>query len=380
MIEKGDIQPDSILDGFKAPELMNLLADGTYITDTERRIIFWNAAAERITGWKAGEVIGRCCGDNILVHVDKDGHQLCGHEHCPLHRSIVTGNASAEPVLVFAQHRSGFRLPVEVMVSPIRNHKGDVVGGIEVFRDLTETVQDQLRAREIQQIAVQCDLPKDERVSFQVSYEPRDIVGGDFYRIEKLDEDHYAILVADAKGHGVAAALYTLLLRSLWEEHRRDLTSPAQFMGTLNKRLEAVVQGAGYFGTAVLSCYDAATGEVRIVRAGHPRPILFRREREAQPLGSTNPALAIFHDTVYVETVDHLKPGDSLLFYTDGATELFDAGERELGEAGLARVASDLLRDGTNFRLEELEEKLLRFTNQIHLPDDLTLIKLSRVL
>ena len=87
--------PVSFLTEFNAPELLNLLADGAYITDTDRRIVFWNQAAQRITGWGAAEVVGRRCQENILVHVDKDGHPLCGHEHCPLHRSIVTGQPSA---------------------------------------------------------------------------------------------------------------------------------------------------------------------------------------------------------------------------------------------------------------------------------------------
>jgi PAS domain S-box-containing protein len=51
--------PTSFLTEFAAPELLDLLADGTYITDTDRRIVYWNQAAQRITGWGAAEVVGR---------------------------------------------------------------------------------------------------------------------------------------------------------------------------------------------------------------------------------------------------------------------------------------------------------------------------------
>lgn len=44
----------------------------------------WSKSAERITGWTAAEVVGRPCFDNILCHIDKDGHLLCGKEDCPL--------------------------------------------------------------------------------------------------------------------------------------------------------------------------------------------------------------------------------------------------------------------------------------------------------
>ena len=373
--------PASFLGEFDAPELLNLLADGAYITDTDRRIVFWNQAAQRITGWAAEEVVGHPCRDNILVHADKDGHQLCGDEHCPLHRSIVTGQPSAEPMLVFAQHRSGSRIPVEVTVSPVRNHAGQVIGGIEVFRDLTESVRDQVRAKEIQEMAVKCELPQDNRLSFEMRYQPRDIVGGDFFRIDQLGDDHYAIFVADAKGHGVAAALYTMLLRSLWQEHRQDLESPVRFMGVVNARLHALVHDAGYFGTAVLASYDAASGQLRLVRAGHPSPLLFHAKGSVEMIGCANPALGLFPSTSYKETAEQLAPEDALLLYTDGATELFDGQNHELGLEGLLQLARTQVCDGsiTGFHLDQLEEQLLRFSNEIHLPDDLTLIKLCRL-
>jgi PAS domain S-box-containing protein len=373
--------PASFLGEFDAPELLNLLADGAYITDTDRRIIFWNQAAQRITGWAAEEVVGHPCRDNILVHADKDGHQLCGDEHCPLHRSIVTGQPSAEPMLVFAQHRSGSRIPVEVTVSPVRNHADQVIGGIEVFRDLAESVRDQVRAKEIQEMAVKCELPQDNRLSFEMRYQPRDIVGGDFFRIDKLGDDHYAIFVADAKGHGVAAALYTMLLRSLWQEHRQDLESPVRFMGVVNARLHALVHDAGYFGTAVLASYDAASGQLRLVRAGHPSPMLFHAKGSVEMIGCANPALGLFLSTSYKETAEQLAPEDALLLYTDGATELFDGQNHELGQEGLLQLARTQVCDGsiTGFHLDQLEEQLLRFSNEIHLPDDLTLIKLCRL-
>lgn len=379
MNAKPRTEPADFLEHFNAPELLDLVADGFYITDRDRRIVLWNRAAERITGWGAQEVVGHPCRDNILVHVDKDGNPLCGFEQCPLHRSIVTGQSSAEPLLVFAQHRSGKRIPVEVTVSPLRNRTGEVIGGIEIFRDLTESIQDQLRARDIQQVAVRCELPRDSRVTFETLYQPRTIVGGDFFRIEKLEEDHYAILVADAKGHGIAAALYTMLLQSLWHDHRTDLDAPTRFMGLINDRLHALVHDTGYFGTAVLAIYHAGTGHLRLVRAGHPAPLLFRSGGNAESIGVINPALGMFVATPFTESSSVLRPGDTLLLYTDGATELFDEQDNELGLEGLLKLAhSQETGIGNQFELHTLQAQLLRFSNEIHLPDDLTLVKISR--
>jgi phosphoserine phosphatase RsbU/P len=366
--------------GLATPELLHSLADGVYITDLNRRILFWNRAAERITGWPAVEVTGKSCYDDILAHVDKDGHALCGQEYCPLHRSIVTGQSSTESVLVFARHRSGGRIPVEVSVAPIRNAANQVIGGIEVFRDLTESMQDQLRAKGIQEMAMNCPLPEDSRVEFEVRYQPREIVGGDFYRIERTGADGYVLLVADAMGHGVAAALYTMQLRALWDDHRTDLESPARFLGVVNERLHALAREAGYFATGVCAAYDAARGQLRCARAGHPAPLLFRAGGSIEPVGRSQPALGMFPGSQYQETTVQLMPGDALLLFTDGALELFDASDHELGVEGLKELVRQQTsgRAAAGFQLDKLEEQLLRFTNQIHLPDDLTLVKLRR--
>ena len=152
--------PPELLSNLLPADILNSMPDGVYITDLERRIVFWNRAAEAITGWTTAEVVGKSCFDNILVHMDKDGRQLCGEEFCPLHRAIVTGRASVEAVLVFAQSKSGRRVPVEVSVAPIHDARGAVVGGIEVFRDLSAAEEDLRCAQMIQQQSLAAELPE----------------------------------------------------------------------------------------------------------------------------------------------------------------------------------------------------------------------------
>ena len=86
-----------------AEKIIDCLSDGVYVCDRERRIVYWSKAAEQITGWKSEDVHGRACLEDILNHVDKDGHRLCGEEYCPLHRSMITGEATRVPVIVFTK-------------------------------------------------------------------------------------------------------------------------------------------------------------------------------------------------------------------------------------------------------------------------------------
>ena len=255
-----------------------------------------------------------------------------------------------------------------------------MTAGIEVFRDVKESLHDLLRAKTIQDLALSSPLQEDRRVEFEVHYQAREIIGGDFYRIERQDADRYAVLVADAMGHGVPAALYTMQLRSLWDDHRDDLQSPARFLGLLARGLHALVHDAGFFATAVCLSYDAANGEVRCVRAGHPAPLWFRPDGSCETVGRAQLALGMKPEVSYEETTAQLAPGDALLLFTDGAMKLFDRADKEMGITGLERLMRTVQQGlaPNSFHLDKIEEMLLRFTDQIHLPDDLTLLKLWR--
>jgi PAS domain S-box-containing protein len=169
------------LDTLTVGGILDALPDGAYITDRDRLILFWNRAAEQITGWKREEVTGRHCRDNILVHVDKDGRPLCGKDTCPLHRAIVTGKKSTAPLLIFARRADGSRVAVEASVAPVHDRSGSIVGGIEVFRDMTAAMADLKAAQLIQRDTLRSELPKDPRLNFSTRYEPHDMIGGDFF-------------------------------------------------------------------------------------------------------------------------------------------------------------------------------------------------------
>jgi two-component system phosphate regulon sensor histidine kinase PhoR len=139
---EGHVLEDSFLsnpDNFRRTLLS--VNDGVYMTDRERRIIFWNPACERITGFTAGEVLGRKCSDNILNHVDMNGNSLCDSSLCPLQQSMEKGVPGARPSVVRVRRRDGTRVAAEVNVAPLFDEQEQVIGGVEVFRDITEKQQ-----------------------------------------------------------------------------------------------------------------------------------------------------------------------------------------------------------------------------------------------
>lgn len=363
--------------GIDITSIVDSLRDGLYVCDLERRITYWSKSAERITGWPAEEVLGRQCFDNVLCHIDKDGHQLCGQEYCPLHRSIITGTGSSGSLLVFAQSKRGERIPMLVSVAPLRNAAGDVIGGVETFQDASDMVHDLERAKAIQQLALQHDVPEDPRIRFATHYVPQAIVGGDYYAIEGLGEDCYGLILADVMGHGVAAALYTMHLSSLWNRYRSLLREPAEFAAKLNNELVKVVKTDESFATAVCGLIDLQQGVFRFAGAGGPQVLRLRGDGTSECFETAGLPLAIMEDAQYDEARIELQAGDRLLLFSDGALEISNAAGEMLGLEGLIGLLKKQGYPAAALQMAVLEEDLLKYSNGIRLADDLTLIEIQ---
>src|SRR5689334_15269715 len=119
-------------------KLLELLFDGLYYVDRNKKISFWNKAAEKITGYERAEVTGFCCADNILRHIDDEGHELC-LDGCPLSATLFDGQV--REAHVYLHHKRGHRVPVSIRVTPIRDAEGEIIGAAEVFADNTAYAQ-----------------------------------------------------------------------------------------------------------------------------------------------------------------------------------------------------------------------------------------------
>jgi diguanylate cyclase (GGDEF)-like protein/PAS domain S-box-containing protein len=117
--------------------LLDNLYDGVYIVEPDRRIVYWNKGAERLTGFTSTDVVGSHCWDGILMHVDKDGNNLC-LTGCPLAKTIASGTAAE--VEIYLHHRDGHRVPVLVRAAPVPGDNGEVIGAVEIFSDNSEKI------------------------------------------------------------------------------------------------------------------------------------------------------------------------------------------------------------------------------------------------
>lgn len=129
--------------------VLDSLQEGVYIVDSQRKIVYWNKAAERITGFLTDEVVGAMCPENILNHVDDGGRPLC-FGACHLIAAIEDGIEREERL--FIHHKDGRRIQVLSHVTPFRDDQGSVIGAVETFLDTSShsaSIESIRRFREI---------------------------------------------------------------------------------------------------------------------------------------------------------------------------------------------------------------------------------------
>jgi diguanylate cyclase (GGDEF)-like protein/PAS domain S-box-containing protein len=128
--------------------VLDAVSDGVYVTTGEREIVFWSKGAERITGYSSDEVLGKHCHDNILVHTDVLGKNLC-FDGCPLLKCIETGERQ-EAKEVFLKRKDGERVAVYVKASVLQ--VGDERYGVEIFGEF-ESVAGSTLAEKLKQLS-----------------------------------------------------------------------------------------------------------------------------------------------------------------------------------------------------------------------------------
>lgn len=196
-------------------DLVDHLSDGIYFADRDRIIRYWNQSAEALTGYRADEMIGSRCADNLLMHVDAEGHNLCTGR-CPLAATIEDGQL--REASVYLHHKDGYRVPVDVRVAPIRNSDGAIIGAVETFDRNTQTTE---LLKRIQTLSSQ--LLTDELTGIGNRRFANIILDTRLYELGRygidfgvlmLDIDHFKA-VNDTHGHGVGDRVLHMVAQTI---------------------------------------------------------------------------------------------------------------------------------------------------------------------
>ena len=232
-------------------------------------------------------------------------------------------------------------------------------------------------ARRLQVSFLPQRMPEVLPARFAVHYLLCGQVGGDFYDVFRLDENHVGFYVADAMGHGVPASLLTIFVKKgvkakevFGKEYR--LIPPNEVLQKLNRDLIDQALSDQPFITMVYALFNHRDGTLRFSRAGHPYPLHIPREGEPRLWQSEGLLLGVF-EAEFSDDTHHLATGDKVLLYSDGV----DSASFEDHKPG----KDSLLACATRHRDLSIQDFVQALASNLFggapPPDDLTLLGLE---
>jgi serine phosphatase RsbU (regulator of sigma subunit)/anti-anti-sigma regulatory factor len=223
-----------------------------------------------------------------------------------------------------------------------------------LLREQTDGIRADLhRAAVIQRALLPQSPPQIARLRVDAVYRPSQNVGGDLYDVVALDERHLVLLIADAAGHGLSAAMLAVLFRSQLHfvdpDTRRPL-APRAALHAANQSLCEGLPAPGLFLTAAYCLLDTWSGRATIASAGHPPLLLLRDGGEVERVFHSGPALGLYANADFGEQTLWIGPGDRMLFYSDGLYERLAGGDEQTTEKILAALEKESATGGTLLR------------------------------
>jgi len=262
-------------------------------------------------------------------------------------------------------------------------------GGV---RGEIDRIHDELNlAAAVQQEMLPRFMPETPQIQFATLFRPAGYVSGDIYDVVQLDDRTIGFFIADAVGHGVPAALMTMVIsRSLrmtrMGEQGKEIISPSEAMTKLNDELCRGKKDSPRFSTAVYGTIDTLTRRVCLSGAGHPPPLRIRGSFMTK-VDTDGPLLGVFPGEKYDEASFTLSDDETLLLYSDGFETAFAPPEnmphrRKAADSYMAELSrlpwpSHGHKGTAVDALHELENRIDEQSGSLHQIDDVTAVAIS---
>jgi len=252
--------------------------------------------------------------------------------------------------------------------------------------------QDLSAAANIQRSLLPNRLDSLEGLDVAWKFKPCEKIGGDIFNLIQLDNEHWAIYIIDVAGHGVPAAMVavsvfqylqpqsgnTMMMQDDALKTQR-VREPAQVLEFLDR--EFTFERFNNFFTMNYVIVNTKTGRLTSSSAGHPPPILLRRDgtlsllrKGGRPLGTIDVRISDEEPIVYEEEHEQLLAGDKLIFYTDGVNEYQNAKGEFYGNDRFYRRLKELKDQAVAKLVEAVFKSLLNFGHNAAPKDDISLL------
>ncbi len=346
--------------------ILETLNQGVMVVDDCHRVFFINNHLEEIFGIPAEEMVGR----TALKWYSPEENEF-------LQARIAESEKAGQHRFEFVVPRKdGGRLPVVITTRRFEDPDGRMYA-IVTFTDISEQKRAEAMLREAnakleeRQRQIDEDLTLAARVQQSLApqslvwgglrvdayYHPVRRIGGDFGVVTPVNDESLNLLVCDVSGHGIGSALVAnRLYAEILAELRTGLPL-GDMLRRLNQFVMQSIGGSAFYFTAAAARIDRSGRRMVFAGAGHPPAMLVTPGQEPQLLESRSMLLGALPDAVDGEAVLdlNLSPGDRVMLYTDGLTEVFNASGEMLDVSGLREI----VRDASELPFSEMKPTIL---------------------
>ena len=231
-------------------------------------------------------------------------------------------------------------------------------------------------ARKIQKDLLPKVFPDNDKMQMAAYWEPCHFVGGDFYDYIAIDERRFGVVIADACGKGLPAAMLSSQIQAMLKSESNNGNGIHTTLQNMNRQLVDSIS-KDKFATLFFGVFDLSTNEFEYATAGHNYPILMTQDGDFQCLRTCGPALGLHSGSTFRTDKVRLNRGDFIFFYTDGVTETMNAQRQEYGERLLLNVLSNSRALGPQNILDAVLEDLDKFQHERLQNDDRTMMVLK---
>jgi serine phosphatase RsbU (regulator of sigma subunit) len=326
-------------------------------------------------------------GPEDVKRFHREFHSAFSNFHINIEEQIAEGDKVVSRYTMRGTHQRAFRgmaptgKEVELKAVTIFRFspEGKVVETWDSYDQLSlmrQSTEQELRlARSIQRASLPKEVPTLEGWQISPFYRPAREVGGDFYDFHPLSEGRLGLVVGDATGKGVPAALVMSTTCGMLRLAAQSSSSPGEMLQRVNETLFPYIP-ANMFVTCFYAILDPKSGTLSYANAGHDLPYL-HRNGAAEELRARGMPLGLMPGMGYEEKETILEAGESALFYSDGLVEAHDPKGEMFGFPRLRALVAQHGEERTlgNLLLEDLYSFVGDGWEQ---EDDITLLTLRR--
>jgi serine phosphatase RsbU (regulator of sigma subunit) len=197
---------------------------------------------------------------------------------------------------------------------------------------------------------------------------PAEILGGDFFDVTEIDDLHIGIIMADVCGHGVAASLVVVVLKTLLLNAAPFVKTPSMFLEHLNVQLLKIVPES-YYLTCFYGILNTTTGLLKYASCGHPPPFLVRKSGTLERLKSRGFFLGLDPQLDLEEQSTVLEANDQIIAFTDGLVDIQIDAQESYGDNRLERCLAANIGLPASQILDRVIENVHDLTHG-RIPDD----------